>query len=251
LNVTNNSTWLYERYKFLRDGFRQKTIEAEARKNERNITKSSDGAITTYQFPSWEIEKEAGWMALAAIDAFFSWTEHVFIHFAILNGRATTGHQVAKLAVADWKTKFKLALDLNEKETNQLFEALVKVKEQLRNFTAHGAFGKEGEAFRFHSGAGAVPVILIPRSNGFRYSISSGIYFDEEAVLATIDKFIDHLWSDEREPARIYIQVSDLPLMLTMARDGTYAAAMRSTDRMNELVEQLNRMFDDAANMDW
>jgi hypothetical protein len=40
-------------------------------------------------------------------------------------------------------------------------------------------------------------------------------------------------------------------MMLTMAHDGTYASAMRSTDEMNELVEQLTRMFDDAANMDW
>jgi hypothetical protein len=148
-------------------------------------------------------------MALAAVDAFFSWTEHVFIHFAILNGRATTGDQVANLAVADWKTKFKLALDLNNKETIELFEALIKVKEQLRNFTAHGAFGKEGEAFSFHSGAGAVPVILIPRSHGFRYSKGRGIDFDEEAVLATIEKFIQHLWSDERDAARIYIQESE------------------------------------------
>jgi hypothetical protein len=60
LNVTNNSTWLYERYKFLRDGFRQKTMEAEARRNERNITKSSDGTTTTYHFPSWKIKQEAG-----------------------------------------------------------------------------------------------------------------------------------------------------------------------------------------------
>jgi hypothetical protein len=153
--------------------------------------------------------------------------------------------------VADWKTKFKLALDLNDRETSELFEALIKVKEQLRNFTAHGAFGKEGEAFSFHSGAGAVPVLLIPRSHGFRYSIGRGIDFDEEAVLATIEKFIEHIWSDEREAARIYIQESELPLMLTMAHDGTYAAAMRSTDEMKLLVEQLTRMFDDAANMDF
>jgi hypothetical protein len=66
-----------------------------------------------------------------------------------------------------------------------------------------------------------------------------------------IDQFIAHLWSGKREPARIYIQESGLPLLLTMASDGTYLSAMRSTDEMEEFVDGLSRQFDDAANMDW
>jgi hypothetical protein len=123
--------------------------EAEAQKHERQTRKTPGGRIT--YVPWVGLKKQAGWMALAAIDAFFSWTEHIFIHLAILNGRLTSGEQVAALAKADWQHKFKQALDLNEKETKVLFDDLIIIKNQLRNFIAHGAFGKNGEAFHFHS----------------------------------------------------------------------------------------------------
>jgi hypothetical protein len=38
---------------------------------------------------------------MAAIDAFFSWTEHMFIHLAILNGRITTGKAFSDSVVAE------------------------------------------------------------------------------------------------------------------------------------------------------
>ena len=53
------------------------------------------------------------------------------------------------------------------------------------------------------------------------------------------------------EPAKIYIQESDVPLILTMAQNGTYADAMSSTTEMNVLVEHLLNEADNAANMDW
>jgi len=251
LNVMNNSAWLYERYQYLRDAFYNTAAEAEARRDERQVSKTADGAGTITRMPAFGLMRQAEWMALAAIDAFFSWTEHVFIHLAILSGRVTTGEELAELTKADWQPKFKQALDLSEKETKVLFDELVIIKNQLRNFVAHGAFGKNGEAFHFHSGAGAVPVILTHHTNRYSYSVSGEIAFNDEAALATIEKFIGHLWSGVREPARAYIQDSNLPLILTMASDGSYAAAMRSTEDMNELVEDLSRRFDDAANMDW
>jgi hypothetical protein len=75
--------------------------------------------------PWFGLKRQASWMALAAIDAFFSWTEHVFIHLAMLSGRITSEAQVADLARADWQHKFKQALDLSEKETKILFDDLV------------------------------------------------------------------------------------------------------------------------------
>lgn len=53
----------------------------------------------------------------------------------------------------------------------------------------------------------------------------------------------------QREPAKVYIQESDLPL--PMASDGTYAAAMVTVEDMTAFVDRLMREFDAAANMDW
>ncbi len=254
VNVVNNSSALFDRFEFLRKSYRAKCQEAVARKDEKVITEHEDkfwGKSISIVIPRYQLEAESRWLALAAIDAFFGWTEHAFIHLTILSGRTTTGHQVTELAEADWGEKFKAALDINESTTKKLFDQLWEIRRELRNFMAHGAFGKEGQAFHFHSSAGAVPVVLPHKAGSRRFMIAEGGYFDDEAALAIIGEFVVHLWSGTRAPARIYIQKSGLPLILPMASDGTYASAMSSTEAMKELVERLQYRSDEAANMDW
>jgi hypothetical protein len=75
--------------------------------------------------------------------------------------------------------------------------------------------------------------------------------FDDAKAIEAIQNFIAYLWSGPREIARIYIQESGLPLILPMARDGTYKKAMSSLDEMISFVDHLSRQADDAGNMDW
>ena len=84
-----------------------------------------------------------------------------------------------------------------------------------------------------------------------RFSLSPELAFDDSEALAAIEKFIDHLWSGKLAPAKIYLQNSELPLILPMASEGTYAKAMASVTEMTELVDYLERVHDRAANMDW
>ena len=156
---------------------------------------------------------------------------------------------MAKLAEADWKVKFKSALDVSEAETKRHYDKLLDLRAQIRNFMAHGAFGKRGEAFRFHSGAGAVPVLLTWK-HIHRYSLTGESAFDEDSAIGTIEEFIEYLWSGPRLPAKFYIS-SGLPSILTLVADGTYAGAMQSGEAMEEFVSGLTRYFDNAANMDW
>ncbi len=254
LNVVNESIELFNRYQYFLKMYKDIHDEAERRSEERIVEQhigSGSTKWTSVSFPAYELRNQSQWMAQASIDAFFSWTEHVFIHIAILSGKAKTGSDVAKLAISSWYKKFASALDLRDDRTKELCEKLSAIKEQQRNFMAHGAFGKRGEAFRFHSGAGAVPVLLAEMKGGYGVTIDGEIAFGESSALGIIEEFIAHLWSGPREPARIYIQESGLPILLTMARDGTYLRAMRSTDEMEELVRGLSHRFDDAANMDW
>ena len=252
LNVINTSNSLFDRYVFFRDKFRSLAEEAERRKDERTITKSTlpDGTEVTLGSSSAHLlRREAKWHAQAAIEAFFGWTEHSLIHLAILQGRLRTGDDVAALAAADWKAKFKAALDLTHPDTKNHYDRLLDLRAQIRNFMAHGAFGKRGEAFSFHSGAGAVPVLLT-QSQRHRYALTGKPAFDEGIAIADIEAFIEHLWSGARAPARIYI-FSDLPSILTHVLDGSYARAMQSEQDMTEFVDYLTHAFDNAANMDW
>lgn len=160
LNVVNRSEALFSRFQYFAAAHSSAAQEAKGRAEERHIEKRdvSGGTITTVHMPFYELQDNARWLALASVDAFFGWTEHVFIHIAILRGIVTTGFEVAELADSDWQEKFKRALDIKEPATKAFFDELIELRRQLRNYMAHGAFGKQGEAFRFHSGAGAVPL---------------------------------------------------------------------------------------------
>jgi hypothetical protein len=256
LNVTNNCAWLFSRYTYLRDQFRAKTATVQDTSLyaiDEIVTTNPDGTtVKTFSAPRFSDMQEARWLGVAVIDAFFSWTEHVLIHVGILIGNVKTGEDVARLAEGEWSEKVKAAIDLSrDAEAKVLYEDLLEVRRQIRNFMAHGAFGKQGEAFHFHSAAGAVPVNLTDAKNRSRYSIFAVPSFDENSAMELIEKFIAKVWDGSREPAKLYLEEASLPVILTYANDGTYAAAMSSRDDMENFVEFLTHEMDNAANMDW
>ena len=253
VNVHNNSAPLYGRYEFLLSAYRAKRDEAARRKDEKIVEKgkSEHGTWSHISLPTFQLRREASWFALSVVEAFFSWSEHVLIHLAVLTGKVLAAEEVASLAAADWSTKFKTAIDIAPPEAKSQFDRMVSIRQDLRNHVAHGAFGKQGEAFSFHSGAGAVPVLLPYKRGSNRFTLNQGLEFDTEAALTSIEQFIDFLWSGDRAPAKLYIQDSYLPIVLTYAANGTYTQAMGSKEEMESFVTYLSNDMDRAANMDW
>jgi len=253
LNINNKSNSLYERYDFFLRLYHKKIKEAKIRKDEihKKARKTKYGIITTYHIPYYKLRTNAKWLAIATIDAFFSWTEHLFIHLAVIAKGLYSGKEIAVLAEKEWQEKFKKALTLKDKDIKKYFDELIIIRRQLRNFIAHGAFGKNGEAFKFHSNAGTVPVLMPHQKGRNRFVLSTDLTFNEEAVLKTISDFIRYLWSSNIEPGMYYIMESGLPTILPMAKDGDYLKAMKSREAMESLVSYLSYQFDMAANMDW
>jgi hypothetical protein len=248
LNVINNSDWLFERYEYFRDEYKRLEDEFERRKDERNITEYPNGGVVSV-WPAYAIRRHAEWAGQAAIDAFFSWTEHAFIHIAILKGVLKNGDEVAALAEGDWKAKFKAALPINNAAMKRRYEVLLDLRAQIRNYMAHGAFGKRGQAFRFHSGAGAVPVLLNRRQQQ-RYTFPGNPGFGEKTALNEIDDFIRYLYATEVAIALEHVQ-SGLASILTYVADGTYGRAMNTMESMKEFIEYMSHQVDRSANMDW
>ena len=255
LNVANHSRSLYSRFHYLRQLYLAKADEAEKRKDELIIkeTKDAEGRMRSQSIrvPAWELEREARWLGLAAVDAFFSWTEHVFIHIAILNGQCVTGKAVSHLAGADWAAKFKAALDIDDPQTKALYDDLSLIRRRLRNHVSHGAFGKDGQAFSFHSSAGAVPLLLPHRRDRASFRFGFGVDLDPTQAFDTIARFESHLWSGQRAPLRLYIQEYELPAVLSMSADGAYERATASEQAMTDFADSLITQIDNAANMDW
>ncbi|MGJ7490899.1 hypothetical protein [Variovorax sp. ZT4R33] len=252
LNVANKSEVLFDRYVYFRDSFRKLLEDANRRQDEKVIEESSPRADVTFTsvfYPSQALRREAKWNAQAAIEAFFSWTEHAFIHLAVLQGRLKTGTDVARLAEADWKRKFKAALDVEEAQTKLHYDTLLDLRAQVRNFVAHGAFGKRGEAFKFHTGAGAVPVLLTSDQHQ-KFNLSGRPPFEERTAIDQVELFLQFLWSGPYAPAQHYLS-SGLPSILTYAVDGTYINAMQSTADMKSFINEFTRQVDRAANMEW
>ena len=248
VNVRNKSIQLYERYKFLLDLYEAKRSELETA-----YENSSTGA----SLPSYQIYSQIQWMAISVIEGFFSWTEHVFIHLAILQGNCCTGEEVNELAASQWNTKFKRALDISDPKLKRYYDELGSIRKQVRNFVAHGAFGKDGEAFLFHSGAGAVPVLLSHRKSKQSYRFptsltlsSDGQSSSEVGAVALIKEFIDYIRSGTLAPAWIYLDSGE-NLILTKALSGEYRRAMISKEAMTEFTEYQSYISDMYANMEF
>lgn len=253
LNVVNRSRNLFERFEFYLDQYKRrlcKPIESNEEHIQTVRASRSKKKLSDWYIPAHNHRMECGWLGLSVIDGFFSWTEHVFIHLAVLKCHVTTGKEVAKLAESNWTDKFKAALDIANADTKTFYDKLVAIRRQFRNFNAHGAFGKQGEAFSFHSGAGAVPVRLThePERPEFLFGLAEEI--PEAKAVEVIETFISFLYTSESTAFR-YIQQTDLPVILSYASDGTYHRALASLDDMEVLVERLSHKWEQAANMDW
>jgi hypothetical protein len=237
LNVANHSSWLYDRYEFFSNKALELGLQHTALMSRKDYSRAR------------QANTEAHWFAQAAIEAFFSWSEHVLIHLAILQSKLSTGDQVRKLASAEWKEKFKLAIDITCPDAKKHFDALLDLRVQIRNFLAHGSFGKRGEAFSFHSGAGAVP-LLITESTEHPFDIYQRPSTKDFDALRLISDFLGWLWSTDLGIAKLYVD-SGLPIILSDACNGTYVSAMESQDKMASFLDALVHHWDNAANMDW
>ena len=254
ISVRNQANYLYDRFQYFLQAYKSKCTEIEQSSNDIIRTTNGDGLSFTFSPIGPQLERESEWLAYSAIESFFSWTEHVFIQLAILQGKCVTGDRVRTIARADWKVKFKVALDIRCPSTKRFYDGLTMIRNQVRNFVAHGAFGKDSEAFMFHSGAGAVPVKMPDRGGKYPYRFRNQLDInqcmsDREAI-ALIEEFIAYIRAGELSPAWIYVD-SYMDTVLTFAEDGRYGKAMASEDAMNDFVEYLSYLEDVHDNMDF
>ena len=252
INVLNRSNKLTARFNFLDGLLDEKLAEIEQRSQEVEVKKLPYG-IEIRSIPGHGLKQEASWLAISVIESFFSWTEHVFVLLAIIQGKCVTGDSVQELAKKEWADKFKVAIDINDSGSKKHYDNLVQLRRHVRNFIAHGAIGKQFAAFRFHSAAGAIPAKFPSRteSNYFESALilseSAGAHQREKDL---IHGFMEHVKTGVLAPAWVYID-SGLPLILTEAKKGKYQDAMKSVEAMEEYTDWMAGLADYYANMEW
>jgi len=246
LNIVNNNEALFNRYNYFLKLYQAENNKKEKREKEQI---SIDGNFVLGSQKYLELRESTRWLAISAIEAFFSWTEHLFIHLAVITQKITTGEEVSKLIDAEWKNKYKTAI--SDSTLDKYFDDLLLIRNQVRNFVAHGAFGKDGNAFNFHSGAGAVPVIMDFGRNKNRFSFAGKLEFNDDEVIKLLESFISDLFKSKLKPALIYTQERSLISILPYASNGLYESAMNDCETMEKFCDYLQNMIDNSANMDW
>ena len=250
INVNNYNFDLFERFNYLKDLYKIQYSKYEKNKGKTKTENLPNGGKVISRL-DYQFFKNSKHLAISVIEAFFSYTEHLFIHIAIIAQNISDGEQISKLIEAEWKTKFITAIPLSNKEENKFYNELLIVRQQMRNFVAHGAFGKNGNAFQFHSKTGAVPVIMKHDKNKNKFEFQGNLNFNDEEVIKLIENFIEYLWKSKYQPVMLYTQEYDLPTIVTLSKNGVYKEAIESMENMEEFATRLSNKLDDSANMDW
>jgi len=252
LNLISKCPQLWDKYIFLKAQSEALMERFEAEKDNAVVEKgeSSYGSWTSVSYPAYDFKNQSIWLHETAVDAFFAWCEQALVHLAVLMGKLTSGKEIADLLRREFGEKCKLILDLSDTNDKSSYDDIQDLRVQLRNYVAHGSFGKDGSTFQFHSRVGAVPLRVLDDSDESGFSFGADNPRNWESDYVRIESFLRQLWSGKRQPAKQYLETG-LPCILTYATDGTYQQAMQSDDEMREFIEYLSRQFDVAANMDF
>ena len=217
-------------------------VEREVRKRLPGASPASapEGLFTELMAPlqrSWERQEQGSFAAIAAINAYFSWLEHVLV-LALLFTDVDPRNGTLEEHIGDkWGEKFKRVFDVQERDANRALAPVHEIAETYRNTFGHGGFDKQGATIGIHiDGIGAVPARLtdVRRSPHFElYPFGPASFREVTATLDEVDRF---LREGPRAIAMRYIEAGlDVPF------DGRSRSrirtAMRNPERFDEWID--------------
>ncbi|MGJ8560126.1 MAG: hypothetical protein ACSHX3_07820 [Litorimonas sp.] len=253
LNLESKCPQLWEKYQYLREQSRQLLDKFETDKDRVVVEEGETDKgwkFTSTSYPAYEFLEQGKWMHESAVDAFFAWCEQALVHIAILKGELTNGKEIVDVLKGDFGQKCKLVFDLKLVDEKAAYDDILSLRNELRNYIAHGSFGKDGAAFSFHTATGAVPLRVLDKKSRSEFAFESAATRDWKSDYQRIETFLDRLWENGRAPAKQFLETG-YPSILTYAVDGTYKKAMASEDMMESFLNHLGRMMDNSANMDF
>jgi hypothetical protein len=135
------------------------------------VTETAFGTMTSSE--PFRPQQHGGYLASAMIDSYFSKLEHALVLMSAFSFLELENGGLQRFVGDRWDAKFKALFDLqSDRGAKRVYDDLKKIKEDLRNPSAHGGFLKNGASFLFHSPAGALPVLLTRTNTDFEFHIS-------------------------------------------------------------------------------
>jgi hypothetical protein len=172
-----------------------------------------------------------GFNAIAAINAYFSWLEHILTLALAFGGVDPSGETLCDHIGNRWGDKFRRIFNTLDADANRLLGRLHQVAEDYRNTFGHGGFDKHGATIGVQiEGIAPIPARLtdVRRSPHFELYPFAPLSFREvTAALDEVDRFLDE--HPTTKFAMTFIKSGfDVPFDPDSRRE--YADAMKTRD---------------------
>lgn len=239
ITIVNQFQWLYGMYRHFRE-----SAEASfaARRNEnRREPPPGFAALARLLNRALTFDRTGAFNALAAINAYFSYLEHVLVLVLPFSDFDPGTESVTDFIGMRWRDKFKRVFDINGTTAKRLHDRLHEVSETYRNTYGHGGFDKEGGAIYFHvPGLGALPTRLTDVRESPHFELIPVDSIDFEEVCAVFDELDEFLRSSPRSRYGFRYAEAGMDVRFDASARMRFAEAMESVER-----------FTIAMNMDW
>lgn len=211
---------------------------------------STKGDGFTLNADFWRSKIEGGTLGTAAVDAYFSATEHLFCIALAFSISEQTSPPLLEFLAANWPTKARLVLDLTDSRIKASYDHLLRVREEWRNPIAHGGFMSKGASLFVHvPGVGALPAKLRRTADG----VKVGLRLSDESfsqIMCAFNEFDEILGSSHLRFALKWAQ-SGLSVAYDAHSLRNYRVAMSSDAAFEEFIDYSSYEQDRHANMDY
>ncbi len=193
---------------------------------------------------------EGGALATAAVDAYFSLTEHLFCLALPFSSKTFADKGISEFLWSPWSTKAKFILDLQDSDTKDVYDQLLRIREEWRNPIAHGGFlSGHGSLYVHIAGAGAMPARLrrTPKGLSFGFRLTDDSFNQIVEVFARFDEVL----KTGKLRSVVTWAESGLPVAFDSKSCAQYRAAMKSESDFDDLIERTSYFHDLNVNMDY
>ncbi len=244
------------RYQYFRIKADERFAQAETRLPDREGQEGVEvfSAFVAEMNRATMAEREAFFLSIAMVDAYFSLLEHRLILLRAFTGKPMAPGDFEKLLGANWEGKLAMVLDLNSKgkEGKSLLGQLRRIKERIRNPFAHGGVENDrGSIYVQLPGFGAVPGNFSRAKDSVRFNFRPIESDDHSAMCGVFDR-LDAMFEagDLSLPHRFLDACVDPAFDAETLAE--YAAAIKGgPDKVEEWIEAWSREWERHQNADY
>jgi hypothetical protein len=251
-NVTIANKYLFFRdmYQFLRKQA-QETYSAPPPPRTVLAT-DARGNPTSWVENPLQREREGYFLACSSLDAYFSLLEHTLVLLLAFANFDPVRDKLDVFVKSNWGAKFKRVFDFRQdRDAQQVFDALLRLKEEVRNTVFHGGFERDGLSLQIHMpDLGAVPMSLSRYWDRIISTVDTGGNASFQHAWQVLDHTDTFFETGSARLAMKYIQ-SGLDVAFDERNRRRQMEAMESDNGMDAFIDRMAGLQDMWANMDW